>query len=69
MSTTQIILKEAWQVTRDDSHQRGNSTVKPAADEEKKELKIDRRNLGTPPAEVNSAKTAGFINSDLTASE
>ena len=47
-----IILKEAWQVTRDDSHQRGTSTVKSVADEEKKELEIDRRIQGTPQAEV-----------------
>ena len=36
-----LILKEAWQVQRDDSHQRGTVTGKPVADEEQQELKID----------------------------
>ena len=34
-----IILMAAWQVQRDDSHQRGSSTGEPLADEAKKELK------------------------------
>ena len=48
-----IILKEAWQVQRDDSHQRGTGMGKPVADEEKKELKIDFRVQGIPQAEVD----------------
>ena len=34
-----IILMAAWQVQRDDSHQRGSSMGEPLADEAKKELK------------------------------
>ena len=36
-----IILKDAWQVQRDGSHQHGTGTGKLVADEEEKELKID----------------------------
>ena len=38
---SKTVRKEAWQVQRDDSHQRGTGMVKPVADEEKQELKID----------------------------
>ena len=41
-----------WQVQRDDPHQRGTSTVKAVADEEKEELKIDFRIQGIPQAVV-----------------
>ena len=40
---TKIILKEAWQVQRDDSRQHGAGMGKHVADEEKKEFKIDVR--------------------------
>ena len=49
----EITLKEAWQVQRDDSHQRGTSTGNPVADEEKKELKIDLRVQRIPQTAVD----------------
>ena len=36
-----IVLKDAWQVQREDNHQRGTSTEKCAADEGKMEPRID----------------------------
>ena len=48
----QIILKDAWKGQREDSHQRGTSTVRPVADEEKTELKVDFRIQGIPQAPV-----------------
>ena len=47
-----IILKEARQAQRDDSHQRDTGMVKPVAEEEKRELKIDLRVQGIPQAAV-----------------
>ena len=47
-----IILKDTWQVQREDSHQRGTSAVRPVADDEKTEPKIDFRIHGIPHAAV-----------------
>ena len=47
-----ICLKDAWQVPREDYHQRGTSTGRLVADEGKTEPKIDVRNQGIPHAAV-----------------
>ena len=40
-NSPKIILMEAWQVQRDDSHQRGTSIENCVADEEEKEHEIE----------------------------
>ena len=53
---TKIILKEAWQVQRDDSRQHGAGMGKPVADKEKKEFKIDLRVHGIPQTAVDQGE-------------
>ena len=48
----EIILKDAWQVQREDYHQRGTSTERPVSDEGKMEPKIDFRIQGIPNTAV-----------------
>ena len=51
-----VIIMEAWQVQRDDLHQRGTSKRKPVADEEKKELKIDLRVQGIQQTKMKTER-------------
>ena len=46
-----IILQDTWQVQREDFHERGTSTARPVADDERTELKIVFRVPGIPHAE------------------
>ena len=51
-----MILKDTWQVQREDSHQRGTSAERLVADDEKTEPKIDLIIHGIPHAAVQPSE-------------